>query len=462
MYRLSFFILTILLLSGCAIQQAENAYKSGNYQETVSIIADYLDKKGALPNESDSESMFSMMNNIVISYENKIATASDGDYGTKISAYDHLLSMRKRLNNRFYDDQIRFLTGKYSVEQLNKNIAEQYYLKGKSIKPSGKDSYLAIANAFSSGAEYYDYQDIKQLRDSHYKKYATLNAGDFYQLGLAAIKTQDYASAAKAFFSAEEAYRQYGSYKDSSSLAVKYDKQDRKQASDQHYKDAVALSRTAISKYDYRRVAEKYSEAYKAYAKYGQVNDAQLQMNKYSSKGQVRVYIVADSGLQTKVEKELNYTFIDFTSSAASADVVINLSMDSDYKKEHEKRRTEALSENIVVSHEMVKNDKGELEKKNVYKEYKFNRKELENRNRLNLTARLNVSGAFSYQNSYEEKASSYYTEFSYSGDVPKKYRDYSEGRWKSEDQLYDEAYSDVWRKIKKDIAIVYDRMTDI
>ena len=295
---------------------------------------------------------------------------------------------RTLLDKKSYDKQISFFTGKYTVDELGKNVAEQYYIKGDNIKAVRTDDYLSKAEAYEAGLTYYSYKDIKQKAEDYRFKYSELKAGEYYNSGVSDEKNgryrsaeenflaayniyknygsykdsqkryqlnnekadraeaeklykkaksqeaaKNYCDAAETFAEADDAYEKHGNYKDSSELSEKNDKLCRQEAADKYYQEARSKEYSARTKREYRDIAQIYNSAYSAYQKYGEYKDSYRKYQDLEEKGKVKVYIAGN--MDNIVKDSLKSDFIVLTNSYSSADVRIRIVVDDNGYKQH-------------------------------------------------------------------------------------------------------------------------------
>lgn len=323
---------------------------------------------------------------IIKYYEKNIAEAPTID--SKIKYMSEFWEIRTLLDKKSYDKQISFFTGKYTVDELGKNVAEQYYIKGDNIKAVRTDDYLSKAEAYEAGLTYYSYKDIKQKAEDYRFKYSELKAGEYYNSGVSDEKTdvtevpkrifllhiisikimeatrtrksvtslttrkqtgqkpkscirkQNHrkqqkinCDAAETFAEADDAYEKHGNYKDSSELGEKNDKLCRQEAADKYYQEARSKEYSARTKREYRDIAQIYNSAYTAYQRYGEYKDSYRKYQDLEEKGKVKVYIAGD--MDNIVKDSLKSDFIVLTNSYSSADVRIRIVVDDNGYKQH-------------------------------------------------------------------------------------------------------------------------------
>ena len=381
-------LLSVLLLIfvACDLKKAEEAYEKGDYVTAVKYSAKYLDGKKTFPNNKESKQILEKFDVIIKYYEKNIAEAVTTD--SKIKYMSEFWEIRTLLDKKSYDRQIEFFTGKYTVDELGKNVAEQYYIKGNSIKTVRTDDYLSKAEAYEAGLTYYNYKDIKQKAEDYRFKYSDLKAGDYYARAvldekngryrsaeenfLAAYdvyikygsykdsqrryqlnneradreeaeklykkaKSQEaaknYCDAAETFAEADDAYENHGNYKDSNELSGKNDKLCRQEAADKYYQEARSREYSARTKSEYRDIAQIYNSAYNAYEKYGEYKDSYKKYKDLEEKGKVKVYIAGD--MDNIVKDSLKSDFIVLTNSYSASDVRIRIIVDDKGYKQY-------------------------------------------------------------------------------------------------------------------------------
>ena len=384
--KIVLFIVLLFVFVGCDLKKAEEAYEKGDYVTAVKYSAKYLDGKKSFPNNKESKQILENLDTIVKYYERNIETARDTD--TKIKYMSEFWEIRTLLDRKPYDKHIAFFTGKYTVEELGKNVAEQYYIKGENIKTVRTDDYLNKAVAYETGASYYNYRDIKQKAEDFRFRYSELKAGEYYSTGISDEKSGRYRSAEQNFLAAYNIYKNYGSYKDayrryqdnnekadrrdaeelyqkaksqeasrnycdaadyfsraasayfshgaykdSSDLRAKNDKLCRQEAADKYYQEARSKEYSARTKREYRDIAQIYNSSYLAYKNYGEYRDSYQKYKDLEERGKVKVYIAGD--IDNIVRDTIKSDFIIFTSSSSSADVRIRVTIDDRGYKEH-------------------------------------------------------------------------------------------------------------------------------
>ena len=141
--KILLFAVLLFVFVGCDLKKAEEAYEKGDYVTAVKYSAKYLDGKKTFPNNKESKQILEKFDTIIKYYEKNIAEAPTID--SKIKYMSEFWEIRTLLDKKSYDKQISFFTGKYTVDELGKNVAEQYlYLHG-----SREDVYTAICTRAS-------------------------------------------------------------------------------------------------------------------------------------------------------------------------------------------------------------------------------------------------------------------------------------------------------------------------
>lgn len=384
--KILLFAVLLFVFVGCDLKKAEEAYEKGDYVTAVKYSAKYLDGKKTFPNNKESKQILEKFDTIIKYYEKNIAEAPTID--SKIKYMSEFWEIRTLLDKKSYDKQISFFTGKYTVDELGKNVAEQYYIKGDNIKAVRTDDYLSKAEAYEAGLTYYSYKDIKQKAEDYRFKYSELKAGEYYNSGVSDEKNgryrsaeenflaayniyknygsykdsqkryqlnnekadraeaeklykkaksqeaaKNYCDAAETFAEADDAYEKHGNYKDSSELSEKNDKLCRQEAADKYYQEARSKEYSARTKREYRDIAQIYNSAYSAYQKYGEYKDSYRKYQDLEEKGKVKVYIAGN--MDNIVKDSLKSDFIVLTNSYSSADVRIRIVVDDNGYKQH-------------------------------------------------------------------------------------------------------------------------------
>jgi hypothetical protein len=383
--QISLLAVLLFLFIGCDLKKAEEAYEKGDYVTAVKYSVKYLDGKKSFPNNKESKKILENLENIVEYYEKNIDMAVNRD--SKIKYMSEFWEIRSMVDKKPYNKYIDFFTGKYTVDELGMNVAEQYYIKGEGIKAVKTDDYLKKAEAYETGLTYYNYKDIKEKAGNYRFKYSELKAGEYYTAGILDEKNgryrsaeqnflsayeiyknygsykdsqqrhtinnekadraeaevlykkgksqeaaKNYCDAAESFAEADEIYQNHGSYKDSSDLSIKNDKLCKQDTADKYYQDARNREYRANTKREYREIAQIYNSAYMAYQGYGQYKDSYQKYKNLEEKGKVKIYIAGD--YDNMLRDTLKSDFIVLTSSYSTADIRVRLVYDDNGYKQ--------------------------------------------------------------------------------------------------------------------------------
>ncbi|TJZ79044.1 hypothetical protein [Chitiniphilus eburneus] len=439
------------LLVGCAVQQATLAYSEGRYLDSVRKTVSYLDQRGTLPDASDSEKLFGIVRNVVAHYEAELAQTVSTDRAGRIAALDALWQLRVLLDGKFYDEQVAFFTGKYTVEGLALQVAEQFYLSAQEIPIHSKEDFLARAQAYGNALKYHAYKDAAEQRDTNTRLYWQGVAEEHYLRGKDAIAAKNYRLASEELGEALSAYAAYGSYKDSQVLYDKYDRIYRSDESRRLYQQAKEVLKTARLKSDYRMVAADFQRAYDIHAKYGELNDARAQAETWRARGVVTVALRSDDvGLEYDVKNWLGQSYVRWVNDGA-ADVKLNLRWQDRYDERRNDRSVTAMSENVKSRAQRTKPD-GTVEWYDAYTLYRFNKVREISENWLELRLDIDATGQYRYRNTLTETEGSRRVEEYYTGEVPSNYRRRSEGNWDRREELIDRARAHIWERLHGDI----------
>lgn len=458
------FLFIILFMTGCSsnIDKADEAFKTGNYKQSIISLTDYLDDKGKFPGDKDTVRLLAIMSSVVEHYRVLAENRSAG-YAAQTEGYEGLLFIRNRIAYKFYEPRIT-LTQRYNPADINKTLGELYYQWGGSISGNSKENYRYRAELFQKGMGYSEHKNIRELYKKNHKQYLTIQSEEYYQIAQQAVRSKDYQHAAVNYLKAAAEYKPYGNYKDSQRLGVKYDKLYRKNESNRLYQQATALTRTAKIRTEYRKIANLFQQSAAIYSQYGQINNAQERYLVYQEKGIIKLYVSAESSYSTLIKKLLTSDETKFTSSAINADIVLTLTTKQDFTENKNQERTQNIKEHILAGREALTNSIGETVNRDIYHQVNFSSKEIKRSNQLRLTANLNVTGELTYQQNYTIDTSSASTEYSYSGDVPKmkEYKSRTDGQLKSKSSLNYDAQSDLESELKRDINALMERMKSL
>lgn len=459
-------LLFSILLTACTTPRtAEDAFREGKYMESIELIAQFVEEKGQSKLSADDLLRFqNIVNDVMAHYENYLLTAERSNYKARINCYAALLKMKNRLSNRFYSQQIYFFNNKYDLVQLRKLLAEEYYLYGNSITATDSKGYKQKADLYQTGAEYYNYKDIAKLYEKNLTKYVQTAAAEFYQEGQRFTKEGEYKLAASQFLKASNVYKPLGKYKDSEKLYVEYDKKYRTAEAQKYYADATQLAKTTTSRNQYRKIADLYQKAVSIYSPYGQYKDAKTLADTYTLKGLVNVYI-EPSQYSTSVREKLavDSAYLKEVNNSQSADVIIRITLNDSYSQPLSRTNTEAMSENVVVQTTSLTNaETGKIEQQHIYQTYHFTQRAIESSNRLELQAKILVTGEISYANSHHVIQQSSKTNYDYYGDVPSKFKPYSKGTLLTKEQLYRKANTEIKPAILSDANIILQHIRNL
>lgn len=244
-----------------------------------------------------------------------------------------------------------------------------------------------------------------------------LAAKEFYEQGKNFVQMQSYKEAAEAFQNAALVYKPLGKYKDSDNLFSHYDKVYRTNEAEDSYQKGERLAVFAISRFQYRQIAAYYNTALSIYSRYGKYRDADVKAYTYANRGRVKVYCWPYE-YQQILKQVTNGDYISFVYSSSDADVSIDISSTEDF----------------------TDRDKSITNESKTKKEKKYNVKTKTIQNKLILNTEIMVKGLLHYYNSFTVEETSSKVSYSYSGNVPKGYRNHTEGYLKSRFTLSDEA----------------------
>lgn len=430
--------LFMLLLTGCVhTRTSEEAYAEGNYLESIHLLALDIEKKG--PEKFDQETSIKLHNlviNIMVYYETTLANTAKTDFDNHIMIYNQLSEMRERLSNQFYSQELGFFLNKYSAEKLNKVIAKTYYDEGNSITAKDSASFKRKADLYQKGLNAYNYKNIKSLYKINNTKYMQLAAKEYYEQGKIYVKQHSYQAAGEAFQNAVIVYKPLGKYKDSEKLAIYYDKLYRTNEAESSYQEGERLASLASTHSQYRQAAAEYKAAMQVYSRYGEYRDANIKAYYYANKGKVKVFCQPFE-YQSILRQVTNGDYILFVYSSSDADIFIDISSSEDFYDRDKSITTESKTK----------------------KEKKYNIKTETLQNKLILTTDIRVHGLLNYNNSFTVEETSSKVTYSYSGNVPKGYRNHTEGYLKSRYTLSDEANRQQEDELIKEFSYITKRI---
>lgn len=433
-------VLFVFLLTACSSRTAEDAYKEGKYLESIDLIAEYVEDKGeAKLDAEDLERFRKIVSNVMAHYENQLLIAERTDYASRITSYEALLTMKNRLSNRFYSQQVYFFNNKYDIKQLRQLIAEEYYLYGNSINATDAKSYYLKASLYRNGMEQYKYKDIEKLYNQANTKYMQVAAQEYYEQGVKFAAADLYKDAAEYFAKAAEVYKPLGKYKDSEQLFVVYDKKYRLNEAQNFYQQAEDIKSIADTRFEYRQMAALYNDAATIYLPYGDYKNSAKLAKEYQQKGILKIYIPVNH-YNALIEKKISADYIQFVNKASLADLTIDITAKSRYNEYPQSPTMKAISENILDKTVTLKNPDGTTDTKDIYKTYYYNLQSTTLINVLELNTDINVSGLYKYNQTNFVKKSSNMTKYVYSGDVPNKYSNYTAGNYLSKSKLMKDA----------------------
>lgn len=325
---------------------ANKLYEKGDYVSSVERITKTLDKDGKLPSESTTKKMFTLIQNSIDAQEAILYEVPDTLYQEKITEYLKVRKIRALLDKKFYSPYFQSFLEKHAEVDLE--IAKQYYAYGNSIIPQKISDYKEKATLFKDGLYYAEYKDMRQLMEENAFKYADLSAEESYLQGQAAVKVQDYKTASEKFSFAYNIYKNYGEYKDSRTLFLKYDELWRNIQAQEYYSEAQRIEGGFIGhikKADYRKAADFYQKAYDVYEPYGDFKSSYNKWKENENKGRVFVYISVDKEIGSSqnwdveaemiriVQSHFSDSFFEMTSNSALADVKLSITYESDYEE---------------------------------------------------------------------------------------------------------------------------------
>ncbi|RKS85181.1 hypothetical protein DES39_1690 [Orbus hercynius] len=461
--RLLLLALSIFILVGCASPRtAQDAYKEGQYVESIELAALSVEEKGESKlDAADLEEFRTLVGNVMAHYENQLLTANRTDYASRINSYEALLQIKNRLSNRFYSQQVYFFNNKYDIKQLRQVIAEEYYVYGNSIDAKDGDSYRLKTNLYRKGLEQYNYKDIEALYNKTNKKYMQVAAKEYYDKGTILAESGLYQYAAESFASASEVYKPLGKYKNSDELFVVYDKKYRAIEAGKLYQQAEAIRKSATTHAEYREIAQLYHDAGEIYQPYGDYKGSAKLFEQYQQKGQLRIYFPPSKYSQL-IQANLKDDYIKFVTNPSTADLVINIKEQSRYRELPPDISKKAMSENLVEKTINETNADGVTQSKDVYKTYYYNLQTTVLENTFELTTDIDVSGIYRYKDSDQIRKSSSMTKYAYSGQVPNNYRDHNSGSYVSQNKLAEQAKKEQERYVQSqlsNLATIFERL---
>ena len=446
-----FFILSIVLMIGActATYKANKLYEKGEYLQSVRTITKELDKKNEWPaHKPTAQKTLNIINGSIRHFEQQRDNSNSHDFDNNIYAYKGLLEIRQLLNNKFYSNHFSDFINTYNIAALKQNVAQQYYLKGNSIKPVAIIDYKIKSDLYKEGLNYAEYKDMRTLQQKYAKQYATLAAADFYKKGQEAAKAKEYKSASEFFAQAREVYKDYGAYKDSHQQFVKHDKIWRTNAAGQVYDQAQNKATYARYKSDHRQISALYLEAYNYYKPYGNFKNAQELYQKHLDQGMI--YITTRiSGSSTnweierlikkQIEDKFHQSYYKKAESGGRRDLEIDIYYKTYYEESKEKRHSRPM-QHTDASGNILNFTEHTVEKYNHYR----------------VEVKISASGRVYFSDQFTAKASSYRSEITYSGNVPSNYNNQKQGSFKSKYDLENEVEKELEYKIRDMLSSIY------
>ncbi|TSJ92236.1 hypothetical protein FPQ14_03035 [Gilliamella apicola] len=442
-------IFFIFLLTACHTRTAEDAFKEGSYIESINLLTASLDEKGpAKFDQNDAKRLQTIVSSVMQFYEKDLNHFHKYDYPQKIDAYKHLLTMKEILSNRFYSDQISFFNDKYDIRQLKQTLAKEYYDYGNYISGTDSESYRTKAELYKNSLSYDNYKNAATLYKNANTKYMQMAAKNYYEQGKQFEQQGNYKAASEAFSQASSVYKPLGKYKDSDKQAIDNDKKYCTQQAEEAYQEAKQLAMNATKRYEYREVAKYYARAASIYRPYGQYLDASSLAETYEKKGLIKVYCYSSSFIE-EIRNQLSANYIKFVNYSRDADLDIKIDYDSDFVDHGKSVENENKIEQVFDKYVEVEDKDGNKLQVKTYKDQKYNLQTVTYKNKLTLTAKMEVHGIYSYSKSFEVEETSVKHDYIYSGDVPSRFYNHSDGRLKSEDDLYTPAKSNLLTEVK-------------
>ena len=437
-------IFCIFLLTACHTRTAEDAFKEGRYIESINLLAASLDEKGpAKFDQEDAKRLQTIVSSVMQFYEKDLNYFHQYDYPQKIDAYKHLLTMKEILSNRFYSDQISFFNDKYDIRQLKQTLAKEYYDYGNYITGTDSESYRTKAELYKNSLSYDNYKNAATLYKNANTKYMQMAAKNYYDQGKQFEQQLNYKAAAQAFSQASLIYKPLGKYKDSDKLAKDNDKKYATQQAQEAYQQAKQLAMNATKRYEYREVAKYYAQAASIYQPYGQYFDASSLADTYAKKGIIKVYYYGSS-FTDEIRDKLSANYIQFANYSSGAEIDIRIDFKSDFVDLDKSETNETKIEQVFDKYIEAKDKNGNTTQIKTYKDQRYNLQTVTHSNKLTLTASIEVHGIYSYSKSFKIEETSVKHDYIYSGNVPAKFHNHSDGRLKSKDDLYTQAKRDL------------------
>lgn len=273
--------LYLLFISGCssfnANYKANQLHDKGDYLTSTITLVDYL------KNNTDTvppKKMVNLINSNVQQIQKQINSLATSDYDTKIRHYKDLRTITLAIENANLPHKPANLTNP-PLNLIDITLAEIYYLKGNAITPIKNEDYLSKAQIYREGLQFYRYKNMQQLMEENQYTYSINLAEEYYQKAVLDIKITSYQRASEYLEKCINAYQSYGNYKDSKQLLAKYDPIWRKEKANNLYNQATGLINNANSTAELKRIRDYFEESYQVYSRYGSFKDSQSLANKY-------------------------------------------------------------------------------------------------------------------------------------------------------------------------------------
>lgn len=439
--RIYLILFCVVILTACAFERtADQAYKEGKYLESISLIIAYVEEKGEQKLDADDLTHFrQLVSDVMGHYENRLLTADRNDHNSRIESLVALLNMKSQLANRFFSQQVSFFNNKYDFFSLRKAIAEEYYLWGNAVTCESSSCYSMRADLYKKGLEYYKYNDIENLYQKANTKYMQVAANEFYNAGKYYAQFDSFKLAAENFAQAIEVYKPLGKYKDSEQLFITYDKKYRTREAKSYYEKAQTILQHANTRYSYREITRLLNQAAEIYQPYGNYQNAAILAKQYQQKGIIKIYLSPEyRNLASNVFTNQYYQFVN---STQQADIVIEITTKNYYQNTSPQSRIDSMSENLLEKTINIKGENDKIEKQDIYKTYYFNLETRTYSNEIQQNININVRGLYNYSHSENFLHNSIENQYVYTGDVPKKYRNYTSGQYLTREELYQYAY---------------------
>ena len=430
-------IFCIFLLTACHTRTAEDAFKEGRYIESINLLTASLDEKGpAKFDQEDVKRLQTIVSSVMQFYEKDLNHFHKYDYPQKIDAYKHLLTMKEILSHRFYSDHISFFNDKYDIRQLKQTLAKEYYDYGNYITGTDSESYRTKAELYKNSLSYDNYKNAATLYKNANTKYMQMAAKSYYEQGKQFEQQGNYKAAAQAFNQASSIHKPLGKYKDSDKRAIDNDKKYATQQAEEAYREAKQLAMNATKRYEYREVAKYYARAASIYRPYGQYFDASSLAETYERKGIIKVYCYSSYFID-EIRNRLNANYIKFVNYSRDADIDIKIDYDDDFVSHGKSVENETKIEKIFDKYVEVEDKDGNKTQVKTYKDQRYNLQTVTHSNKLTFTTSIEAHGIYSYSKSFKVEETSFKYDYIYSGDVPARFYNHSNGRLKSKDELY-------------------------